>query len=73
MLTIKSGFILPGSRTIPDQIVSDRRGYFDALDKADAALKEGRLDVSAMEDLLEGMLARQLALQRGGWEASAGG
>jgi Fic family protein len=34
-MMIKSGFILPGSPTIPDQIVSDRRGYFDALDKAE--------------------------------------
>ncbi len=61
VLMIKSGFILPGTPTIPDQIVSDRRGYFGALDEADSALRDGRLDVSAMEELLAGMLARQLA------------
>jgi Fic family protein len=61
VLTIKCGFILPGSPTIPDQIVTDRRGYFDALDAADAACREGRLDLTKMEDLLGGMLAQQLA------------
>jgi Fic family protein len=61
VLTVKSGFLLPGTPTIPDQIVSDRRGYFKALDDADAAFREGRVDVSKMEELLAGMLARQLA------------
>jgi Fic family protein len=61
VLMIKSGFILPGTRTIPDQIVSDRNGYFAALDAADAAWGEGRLDLTLMEDLLGGMLAFQLA------------
>jgi Fic family protein len=61
VLSIKSGFLLPGSPTIPDQIVNDRSGYFKALDDADSACREGRLDVSTMETLLAGMLARQLA------------
>lgn len=69
VMMIKSGFILPGSPTIPDQIVSDRRAYFEALDKADAAWREERVDVSAMEDLLAAMLARQLA----GFYQEAGG
>jgi fido (protein-threonine AMPylation protein) len=69
VLTVRSGFILPGAPSIPDQIVTDRRGYFDALDKADAACREDRIDVSAMEDLLEGMLANQLA----GFYQAAGG
>lgn len=60
VLMVRAGFILPGSPTIPDQIVSDRSGYFNALDKADEAWKDGRIDVSAMEELLGGMLARQL-------------
>jgi Fic family protein len=69
VLTIKTGYILPGSPSIPDQIVSDRSGYFDALDQADATCLAGGLDVTAMEDLLGGMLARQLA----GFYRSAGG
>lgn len=61
VLGAQSGFILPGTPTIPDQIVNDRRGYFNALDHADAACKEGRLDLTAIEELLGGMLAKQLA------------
>jgi Fic family protein len=61
VLTIRSGFILPGSPTIPDQITRDRSGYFGALDAADKALREqGLVDVTAMEGLLGGMLAEQL-------------
>src|SRR5262249_47685413 len=59
-LTIRTGYILPGSPSIPDQIVSDRSGYFHALDQADEEYRAGSLDVTAMEDLLGGMLARQL-------------
>jgi Fic family protein len=61
VLGVRSGFILPGTPTIPDQIVNDRRGYFNALDQADAAWIEGRLELTAMEELLAGMLANQLA------------
>jgi Fic family protein len=60
VLTVKSGFILPGYPTVPDQIVSNRNRYFAALDEADAAWAEERMDVSAMERLLAGMLATQL-------------
>lgn len=52
--------VLPGHPTIPEQIVSNRNPYFAALDAADAACKDGKLDLSAMEELLSGMLAVQL-------------
>jgi Fic family protein len=57
---------LPGSKTIPEQIVRNRKPYFDALDAADEAAREGRIDVSKMEALLESLLAAQLlsVLQR---------
>jgi Fic family protein len=61
VLMIRAGVILPGAPAIPDQIVSDRSGYFRALDDADSAFREGRIDVSTMEDLLSAMLAKQLA------------
>jgi Fic family protein len=70
ILTVRSGFILPGTPTIPDQIVFDRSGYFRALDLADEAWRDRRqIDVTAMEDLLGGMLAKQLT----SFYASAGG
>ena len=49
-----------GENTIPDQIVDNRTPYFNALESADRAFEEGRVDVGQMEDLLEGMLAVQL-------------
>lgn len=60
VMAIRSGVEPPGSPTIPAQIVANRQPYFAALDAADAAWAEGRLDLSAMEQLLRGMLAAQL-------------
>jgi fido (protein-threonine AMPylation protein) len=60
ILSIRAGAVLPGTSTIPDQIVDNRTPYFDALDCADVAWREGRLDVSKMEALLGALLARQL-------------
>ena len=60
VLSIRAGTILPGTPTIPDQIVDNRVPYFDALDAADDAWKNGQLDVSKMEELLARLLATQL-------------
>jgi Fic family protein len=61
VLCIKVGFLLPGTPTIPDQIVGNRAPYFEALDAADLVWKDtGTVDVSKMEDLLGGLLAVQL-------------
>jgi Fic family protein len=46
VLSILAGVILPGTPTIPDQIVDNRNPYFDALDAADVSWKDGRVDVS---------------------------
>jgi Fic family protein len=59
-LCIRLGFRLPGTMTIPEQIERDRSPYFQALDHADAACKRGNIDVSAMEAVIEGLLAKQL-------------
>lgn len=61
ILSIRAGTVLPGIPTIPDQIVDNRIPYFEALDAADAAWREGRIDVSRMEELIGELLARQLA------------
>ncbi len=60
ILSIRAGAILPGTPTIPDQIVENRQPYFDALDAADSAWRDGRIDVSKMEELLGALLANQL-------------
>jgi len=69
VLSIRAGAILPGTPTIPDQIVDNRKPYFDALDTADLAFQDGKIDVSKMEELLASLLANQLA----GFYKSAGG
>jgi fido (protein-threonine AMPylation protein) len=61
VLSIAAGTLLPGTPTIPDQIVENRIPYFEALDAADDAFKHGKTDVSKMEELLAALLARQLA------------
>jgi Fic family protein len=68
-LSIRAGAILPGTPTIPDQIVDNRNPYFEALDAADAAYRDGKIDVSKMEALLAALLAKQLA----GFYQAAGG
>jgi len=60
VLCVALGFPLKGTNTIPDQIVSNRNPYFDALEAADAAFKNSKIDVSQMEKLLERLLAVQL-------------
>jgi hypothetical protein len=70
VLSIRAGYVLPGTPTIPDQIVDNRTPYFDALDGADIAYGDGgRIDVSKMEELIGGLLAKQLTT----FYAAAGG
>jgi Fic family protein len=60
VLCVRTGYLLPGAPTIADQIVDNRTLYFAALDAADAAWRSGIVDVSRMEELLGGLLAKQL-------------
>ena len=60
VLSVKFGYVLPGTKTVPDQIVSNRSPYFKALESADLSLKEGQIDVSEMETFLERLLVNQL-------------
>lgn len=61
VLSVKLGFVLPGSPTLPELVIAHRHDYEDALDDADAAYKKDRaIDVSKMERLIESLLAKQL-------------
>lgn len=60
VLCIKLDGLLPGTSTIPEQIAANKGPYYDALEKADEAEADGRIDVSALEQMLSEMLARQL-------------
>ncbi len=61
VLFSKLNALLPGTPTLPDLIIDHRPEYEAALDEADAALIVGKVDVSAMEALIEKLLAKQLA------------
>jgi Fic family protein len=60
VMSIRAQAVLVGSPSMPAQIVENRNPYFEALDAADAAYRDGKIDVSKMEQLLSEMLAKQL-------------
>ena len=60
VLNIKLHSLLPGSKTIPDQIAANKKPYYTELENADRAWLLDRVDLSGMETMLEGMLAQQL-------------
>ncbi len=61
VLCVKAGARLPGWPTIPEQIAVDKAPYYDALEAADLAAQDEETDLSAMMELLEGYLQKQLA------------
>lgn len=60
VLNIKLHSLLPGSPAIPDLIAANKQPYYAALEKADQEWRFNRVNLSAMEELLEGLLAEQL-------------
>ena len=58
---VKLGYLVPGSPTVPELIVRNKMPYYRALEAADAAELEGRLDVSEMERLFANHLRTQLS------------
>lgn len=61
VLCARLGYRVPGTATIPEQIVANRQPYYAALDAADAAWVQSVVDVGVMERLLEHALAVQLS------------
>lgn len=60
VLCLHLGYRLPGTNTIPDQIAKNKAPYYKALTAADQAYKDGRIDVSELEELIAARLAAQL-------------
>jgi Fic family protein len=60
ILCARLGFVLPGTKTIPDLIREEPTPYYEALRSADAAWSQGKMDLSAMETLISSLLAAQL-------------
>jgi Fic family protein len=62
LLSAKLGFVIPGTKTIPELIVENRDPYYDALRRADSSWEQGTVNVGAMEALMASLLAQQLVL-----------
>ena len=50
----------PGRMTIPQQIEQQKTPYYKALEAGDDAYAAGKIDLTAMKELLGAMLAKQL-------------
>jgi Fic family protein len=59
-LCIRLGYRLPGTRTIPEFIATNKQPYYTALEDADRAWENDTLDLSSLEKLLAELLAAQL-------------
>lgn len=60
VLCVALGIRLPGTNTIPEQISTNKRPYYEALEAADLACQAGRIDLLELEKLLSALLAGQL-------------
>jgi Fic family protein len=61
LLCLRLGYLVPGRKTIPEQIAADKTPYYKALEAADKEWEAKKLDLSALEKLLSDLLANQLA------------
>jgi Fic family protein len=60
LICMKQHKLLPGRKIVPERIRENRRPYYDALEAADRAWDDGKLDVSVMAKYLEELLKGQL-------------
>jgi Fic family protein len=61
VLCIRLGYRVPGTNTIPAQISADKTPYYKALEAADLAWRDGKVDLSVLENYLSHLLGQQLA------------
>jgi Fic family protein len=60
VMCCRLGYLLPGKRTIPDQISENKQPYYEALEAADESLRSGSLNLDKLEEMISAMLGRQL-------------
>jgi Fic family protein len=60
VLSMRLKMKIPGTPTIPEMIIDNREPYYAALEQADLSADQGAPELTAMEDLLESLLAKQL-------------
>ena len=60
LICLKHGKLLPGKKIVPERIRENRQPYYAALQAADRAWDEGKLDVSEIAKYLGELLIGQL-------------
>jgi Fic family protein len=60
VLCVRLKMLPPGRMTIPQQIEEGKTPYYKALESADDAYTDGKIDLTTMKELLGAMLAKQL-------------
>ncbi|MDB5583742.1 MAG: Filamentation induced by cAMP protein Fic [Bradyrhizobium sp.] len=60
VLNVRLGGLVPGTPTIPEQLLHQRADYLDALARADSSTSGGLPDLGPLRTLLGHMLRRQL-------------
>lgn len=60
VLCVRSGCLLPGTKTLPDRIAEDKQPYYQALEDADRHWDGRCVDVSAMEGLFAALVTAQV-------------
>lgn len=61
VLCLKSGYLLPGTPTLPELIMRDRADYVAALQHIDQSLTKGAIDLTPLQQLLQKLVQEQLA------------
>lgn len=60
LICAKAGSLLPGRKTVPERIRSNRAEYVEALREADRHWHEGNFNVNRLADYLQSLLKQQL-------------
>lgn len=60
VLCAKLVYVLPGNRTVPEQIAANKTPYYEALEVAASEADAGEVELTALQQLLENYLAAQL-------------
>jgi Fic family protein len=60
VMSVKLDSVLPGAPTIPEQIATNKKPYYEALEDADRHWSGEKIDVAKLEAMLDGMLSIQL-------------
>lgn len=65
VLCVKEGGWLPGEIILPELLRQNRDEYVKALQSVDQSVRDGKLDLSSLHDLVTRLLNKQLGIEEG--------